>query len=304
MTPLRVRTATGPRGSGIVPNLSARDWYVAALLFTVGCAQGFQVRKYATNEALYRASMDEFARKRWENAATGLERLTLDLGARDTLLARSHWYLAKTHEARREYLLAAQSYTRLAESFPDDTLAAAALLAAGDSYFKLWRSPTLDQQYGVQSQTQYRLVMSLFPDSPLRAEAEKGSLRVDEWMATKDYEIALHYVRRHAFESSLIYFKDVVKNFPNTSRARDALMRLVETYRRPELNYREEAKETCAALLTAYAGDKEVIALCSAGAEADAQAKIKARAVAPSPAAVPVRKPDGSAPKPVPKPTP
>ena len=304
MTPLRGRTATGRRGSGIVPILSARDWCVAALLCTAGCAQGFQVRKYATNEALYRASMDEFARKRWENAATGLERLTLDLGARDTLLARSHWYLAKTHEARREYLLAAQSYTRLAESFPDDTLAAAALLAAGDSYFKLWRSPTLDQQYGVQSQTQYRLVMSLFPDSPLRAEAEKGSLKVDEWMATKDYEIALHYVRRHAFESSLIYFKDVVKNFPNTSRARDALMRLVETYRRPELNYREEAKETCAALLTAYAGDKEVIALCSAGAEADAQAKIKARAVAPSPAAVPVRKPDGSAPKPVPKPAP
>jgi outer membrane protein assembly factor BamD len=288
-----------------VTNLSLRRWCAATLLFAAGCAHGFQVRNYPTNEALYRASMDEFTRKRWDNAAIGFERLTLDLGARDTLLATSHWYLAKTHEARREYLLAAQSYTRLAESFPDDTLAAAALLAAGDSYFKLWRSPTLDQQYGAQAQTQYRLVMSLFPDSPLRAKAEKGSLMVDEWMATKDYEIALHYVRRHAFESSLIYFKDVVKNYPNTGRARDALMRLVETYRRPELNYQEEARETCAALLTAYAGDKEVSALCSAGAEAEAQAKVKGKPAAPATTpGSPPTKPAEMAPKPVPKPAP
>jgi outer membrane protein assembly factor BamD len=284
-----------------VSNRALPRWCAAALLCLAGCAHGFQVRNYANNEALYRASMNEFMRKRWDNAATGFERLTLDLGARDTLLARSHWYLAKTHEAKREYLLAAQSYTRLAESFPDDTLAAAALLAAGDSYFRLWRSPELDQQYGVQAQTQYRLVMSLFPDSPLRADAEKGSLKVDEWMATKDYEIAMHYVRRHAFESSLIYFKDVVKNYPNTSRARDALMRLVETYRRPELNYQEEAKETCSALLTAYAGDKEVTALCSAGAEADAQAKVKVKTVVPpaTPGAPP-KKPGQTAPKPAP----
>jgi outer membrane protein assembly factor BamD len=284
-----------------VPHSSLRRWCFVAMLSLAGCAHGFQVRKYATNEALYRAAMDEFARKRWENAATGFERLTLDLGARDTLLAKSHWYLAKTHEAKREYLLAAQSYTRLAESFPDDTLAVAALLSAGDSYFKLWRSPQLDQQYGVQAQTQYRLVMSLFPDSPLKAEAEKGSLKVDEWMATKDYEVAMHYVRRRAFESSLIYFKDVVRNYPNTGRAREALMRLVETYRRPELNYKEEAKETCAALLTAYAGDKEVSALCSTGAAADAQAEGKAGAVVPSAVpGAPPKKPGESAPKPAP----
>ncbi len=237
--------------------------------------------------------MEEFSRKRWDNAVTGFERLTLDLGSRDTLLSRAHWYLARTHDAKKEYLLAAQSYTRLAESFPDDSLAAPALLAAGDAYAKLWRNPDLDMQYGAQAQTQYRLVMSLFPDSPLRAEAEKGSQRIDEWMATKDYEIGMHYVRRRAYESSLIYFKDVVKNFPNTAKARDALMRLVETYRRPELNYKEEAKETCASLLTAYAGDKDVAKLCSpeAATAAEAAASVKPAPAKPVPA------------KPKPKPT-
>ena len=63
----------------------------------------------------------------------------LDLPAHDTLLSRAHWYLGQAHEHRRENLLAAQSYSRLAESFPDDSLADRSLYAAGRSYQK----PTL-----------------------------------------------------------------------------------------------------------------------------------------------------------------
>ena len=297
MMPPAGRTPVTSRGSVHVSLSSLRRWCAAVSLSAAACAPAFQVRNYASNEALYRASFDQFNRGKWENAATGFERLTLDLGARDTLLARSHWYLAKTHDARREYLLAAQSYARLAESFPDDSLAPAALLAAGDSYFHLWRAPALDQQYGLHAQTQYRLVMSLFPDSPQRSAAEKGSQKVDEWLATKDYEIAMHYVRRRAFESSLIYFKDVVKTYPNTGHARDALMRLVENYRRPELNYQEEARETCAAMLTAYAGDPDVAALCSGRTEPASAAKVGSPSKVPAPVATP-KKPGGSVQKP------
>jgi outer membrane protein assembly factor BamD len=226
------------------------------------CAPGFQVKQFHTNSDLYEASAREYGKKKWDNAILGFERLTLDLSARDTLLARSHWYLAMSHEQRGEHLLAATSFLRLAELFPDDSLADDALLAGADAYAKLWRSPGLDPQYGTLAQMQYRLLESIYPDSPLRVKAQQGAQRVDEWLATKEYETAVHYVKRRAFDSALISFKFVVKEYPNTTKVREALMRMVEVYRRPELKYVPEAKETCATLRIAYPVDSDVAKLC------------------------------------------
>jgi outer membrane protein assembly factor BamD (BamD/ComL family) len=130
----------------------------------------------------------------------------------------------------------------------------------------------------------------IYPDSPLRKQADSASLAIDEKKALKDYGTGAQYVRRHAFESSLIYFKDVVKNYPNTKTARDALMAMVLVYRRPELRYLPEARETCVTLRAAYRGDAAVAALCppAGGAAADSAAG-KLKAAWPAPAKKPAR---------------
>jgi outer membrane protein assembly factor BamD len=261
---------------------SARRVLIAASLLAA-CAPGFQVKSYHTNPDLFEASLREYDRQKWDNAITGFERLTLDLTPRDSLLSRSHWYLAKAHEARGEHLLAATGFLRLAELFPDDSLADDALLAAGDSYARLWRSPGLDPQYGTLAQMQYRLLGSIYPDSPLRAKAQQAALGIDEMLATKEYDTGLHYVRRRAWDSAIISFKFVVKEYPNTQRVRDALMRMVEVYRRPELKYVEEAKETCGTLKSAYPADGDVTRLCPTPVEAADSAGRPAAAAAPKP---------------------
>ena len=120
----------------------------------------------------------------------------------------------------------------------------------------------------------------------MRKAADSASLQIDEKKAAKDFGNGMHYVRRKAFESSLIYFKDVVKNYPMTKVAHDALMEMVVVYRRPELKYVPEAAETCVTLRTAYAGDAAVAALCPKAVPADsAGAKPKAPAAG--------KKPDG-----------
>jgi outer membrane protein assembly factor BamD len=266
----------------VVPGLSAlRAPLFAALM--VACAPGFQPRRFHTNGDLFAASLVEYDRKRWDNAITGFERLTLDLSVRDTLLPRAHWYLAMAHERKGEHLLAATSFLRLAETFPDDSLADDAILAAGDSYASLWRDPGLDPTYGNMAQTEYRLLISIYPDSPLRERAEKSAMHIDEMFATKDYETGRQYVRRRAFDSALIYFKDVVKNYPNSLRARDALLRMVEVYRNPVMNYRDEARETCITLRTAYPGDAEVAKLCPAPVTTAASAAKVVKPVKPAP---------------------
>ena len=257
----------------------------AALAGAAACHPAFQPRNFSSSGALFNASLAEYHKKNWDNAVTGFERLTLDLSARDSLLPLAHWYLAHAHENKLEHLLAASSYARLAESFPDDSLAPMALLLAGQAYAALWRRPDLDATYGDLAQIQYRQVAAVYPDSPLRKQADSASLGIDEKKALKDYTIGMFYTRRNAYESSLIYFKDVVKNYPMTKVARDALMEMVVVYRRPELKYLPEAAETCVTLRTAYAGDAAIAALCPRVVPLDSAG------VRPKPPAPPIKKP-------------
>ena len=236
---------------------------VFAALLVAACSSGFELARYQTNESLFAASLEEFQRGRWDNAISGFERLTLQLPARDTLLPRAHWYLGVAHQRRGEDLLAAQSFVRLVESFPADTLADDALYEAAHAYQNIWRKPELDSQYGETALTTYQTLLSAFPDSPRRADAEREIAQLQEWMARKDYDTGAYYDRRGAYDSAIIYFQDVVEKYPDTPTARLSSLRLLDVYRR--LNYREEADEVCTKLRAKYPSDAEVREACGAG---------------------------------------
>lgn len=236
---------------------------VLLLAALAACAPAFKPAKFSTSQTLFQASLERLHKKKWDDAVAGFEKLTLDLSSRDTLLPLAHFYLARAHTGRVEHLLAAQEYSKLAESFGDDSLADDALIESGLSYSRLWRRPALDPQYGQLAQVQYRLMVTLYPDSPRKKEAEAELKRLDEWFATKDFDTGDSYFRRKAFDSAIIYYRDIVKNFPNTDKARQAMVRMVEAFRSPLMNYKEDAKEVCATLRTLYPADKPVQTACA-----------------------------------------
>lgn len=231
------------------------------LSVTLGsCARGFKVDRYPSAESLYQAATREFQARRWENAVTAFEKLTLDLPARDTLLPSAHYYLARAHAGRKEYLLAAQSFNRLAESFATDTLADDAKFEAARAYQKLWRKPELDPNYGELAVATFQELLALYPDSELKDEAEREVKLLNEWFATKDYETGLHYFRRKAYDSAIIYFKDVVKLYPESAKVREAYLRLAEAYE--IIRYREDKTEVCTALHDRFPRDRDVVGVC------------------------------------------
>lgn len=259
-----VLLARGSRARRATP-LLVSPWIAALVVAAVlsACARSFRVSDFqGSNERLYAAALREFEAKRYDNAITAFEKLTLELPARDTLLPRAYYYLGLTHSRRKENLLAAQSFGRVTEVFPDDSLADDALYEAARSYQRAWRKPALDAQYGQSALATYRLLLTLYPNSARRAAAEMQARKLEEWFATKDYESGLFYMRRKAYDSAIIYFRDVVKNYPNASHARDANLRLVDAF--TAIRYRVDATETCAELRTAYPTDVEVRQACAA----------------------------------------
>ena len=235
---------------------------VAVLALLAGCHRNrFVAAKFSSNGDLFQASLRELQAHHWDNAVNGFQKLTTDLPARDPLLPQAYFYLGEAHTGRREYILAAQSYSRIPESFPEDTLAAVATFNAGMSYSRLWRKPSLDSDYGQTALATLQSFLAAYPDSPLRERAEKEIQKLNDWFATKAYDAGVFYLRRDAYDSAIIYFTDVVNGYPQTDHARLALLRLVEAYEK--IGYKEELAETCATLRQKYAGNAEVRDACA-----------------------------------------
>lgn len=237
-----------------------RALFLALLFAAVGCHPDFQLTKFSTNETLYRAAAQEFAAGRWDNAVAAFEKLTTDLSARDTLLPRAYWYLARAHGERGEHVLAATSYSRLVESFPDDSLSDDAALAAARSYKRMWRKPALDPTYGETALATYNTLLGLYPTSPFVDTAKKEVAELEEMFAQKNYISGMYYYRRKAYDSGIIYFKDILLKYPASATAKAAQLRLVDSYK--AIRYKEDAADACATLRKTYPDDPEVKVTC------------------------------------------
>ena len=264
----------------------------------VACSPAFNLTKFRGDDAaLFAATMREYQQRHWDNAVAGFERLTLELPARDTLLPVAHYYLGLAHGHRHEHLLAAQAYTRLTESFPEHDLADDALYGAARSYYRLWRKPVLDAQYGQTALATFRLYLAMYPNGEMRSAAERLVADLEQRFATKDYLNGMFYRKRKYFDSAIIYLRSVVQNYPQTPRAKDAWLRLAEVYR--EIRYSADAADACNEARTRWPGDAEVQRVCPPGA-APATA---AQPVTPSPATDTTRRPpppDSTVPRPPP----
>lgn len=215
---------------------------------------------FPSKEALFQASLQQLKLHHWGNAENGFEKLTTDLPARDPLLPAAYYYLGEAHTGQKEYILAAQAYSRVPESFPEDTLAGPATFETGVSYAKLWRKPSLDPDYGQTAISTLQSFIAAYPDSPLKPRAQKEIDRLTEWLAIKNYDTGMFYYRRKAYDPAIIYFNDVERLYPTTQHAKLALIQLVKSYK--QIKYPEEIAQTCATLYQKYPGDKDVKETC------------------------------------------
>ncbi|HZD84907.1 MAG TPA: outer membrane protein assembly factor BamD, partial [Gemmatimonadaceae bacterium] len=197
----------------------------------LACKPPFDPKTYQNADKLYQVAMAEYKAGRYDNAEKAFEKLTLDLSARDPRLPLAYYYLAQSQTKKGEYLLAAGTYNRLIDAFPQDTLIDEAFFLSGRAYQHEWRRPQLDPTYGKSAQTAYESLISTYPDSPFAARAKSELDKLDEWFAEKDYDTGYLYLKRKAYDSAIIYFKDVIRLHPNARITRDAYLRLLEAYR-------------------------------------------------------------------------
>ena len=203
-----------------------------------------------TTDALLAQARHAFHNGDMGKALQSYRRLQFELPPNDPSLPEAHYYVAEAEFQTGQLVEAAHDFRATADQFPQSSYAPTALLRAGDAQMRLWRRPELDPSYGQSALATYQELAGRFPGTDASARAQVHVRQLREWFAEKEYKTGLFYFKRGAYDSGIIYFKDVLANYPETPRAADALLRLVDSYR--EIGYRDEREEACAHLRQYY----------------------------------------------------
>lgn len=212
----------------------------------------------------------QFRRGDFGHALLAFRRLTFELSATQPEVAEVQYYLAECEFQTGDHVQAAHDFRQVADQYPTSAYAPLALLRAGDANLRLWRRPELDPSYGETALAIYQELAGRYPGTQAATRAQAHVLQLREWFAEKDYKNGMFYFRRRAYDSAIIYFKDVIANYPGTAHVPRALLRLVESYR--AIGYAEERKETCASLRRYYPATEGLDAACPAAADSSAAA--------------------------------
>jgi outer membrane protein assembly factor BamD len=209
----------------------------------VACGRGARPAAPAP-EVLLTRSRAQFRTGEFNDALQNLRRLLFELSPNDSTLPEVHYLLAESQFQLGQFVEASHEFRQTADQFPGSVYAPLALLRAGDANMRMWRKPELDPTYGQTALAMYQNLAGRYPDSQAAARAQLHVRQLRAWFADKTYKNGLFYFRRGAYDSGIIYFKEVVAIYPDAPRALDALLRLADSYR--VIGYREELRETCA----------------------------------------------------------
>jgi outer membrane protein assembly factor BamD len=194
-------------------------------------------------DSLWRRAEAAVRHGKWSDAAKLLDRLLLEFPPGDPRIARAHYYLGEAHYAQGRHLEAAREFRKTSDDTPNDPIAPEALLRLGDVYSDLWRRPELDPTYGQTAVATYQELLNRYPNTAAAKRAQLRMNELQERFAYKAYRSALFYFRLKAYDSAILYLKDLVATYPKATVVPEALVKLVQAYK--TLGYREDVQETC-----------------------------------------------------------
>jgi len=197
----------------------------------------------ARADSLFLAAEDHFRAGSWRKTVEALDRGLLILDFADPRRARGYFMLAEAQLAQGNHLEAVRQFRRVADESGSESLAADALLRAGDAYAQLWGRPELDPSNGESALSTYRELVERYPNSRAALRAQSRILDLLERFALKEFKTGEFYLRYKANDSAILTFRNLVATYPRAAIVPRALVRLVEAYQR--VDYAEDLQETC-----------------------------------------------------------
>lgn len=244
--------------SGMMRRRLARAALAALVGLGAACAK--TLPRGLTPDQLFERGRELWEAEKWTRAREAFERL-LFTAPTHPKADSAQFLLADTHFQEEAYLTAATEYLKLAQTRPTIHLADDARYRACLAYAEISPRPELDQKYTEDAIGECRTLIVLYPSSPLVPEAEVRIAELRNKLARKLYLNARYYHERGAYDSAILYYRDLLQTYPETPVVPAALLGLHEAYSR--IGYDEEAAETRDRLLREHPTSPEARSLGS-----------------------------------------
>jgi len=232
------------------------------LLLGVAACAGSAPRTGVTPAMQLSEARTLFHSGRFDKALIGFQRLVFELSPGDSELPEVRYYAAECQFQLGELVEAAHAFRDVADQAPESPYASLALLRAGDANMRTWRDPELDPTPGQTALAVYQELLGRYPGTPAAGRAQAHIRELNDEFASKSYRNGMFYFRRRAYDSGIIYFKDVIASYPDSRWVPDALQRLADTY--AIIGYHDELKEVCGTLRRFHPAEAAATPSCPA----------------------------------------
>jgi outer membrane protein assembly factor BamD len=226
---------------------------ILALIAVLGCASAPRFAQMDADQLLT-YGLDRLAAGKWNDATRVLEQFIFQYPAHDRY-QEARYRLGEAHFGKKEYILAAAEFTRLADDFPAGSWADESRFRVCESYYRLSPKAQLDQEYTVAAIDHCRAVIAYFPDTEFAASARTMITELEHKLAFKLFFVAEHYFRRSAFDSAILCYEKVLAGYPSSPAAPRALLGLFRSY--TEIGWEAEARQSRERLLRDFPDSEE-----------------------------------------------
>lgn len=216
---------------------SAYLFIIAILLSAAACAKPVETE----SESVYYKSLGDeyFAEKKYRNAITSYEN-ALARAESPEEASLIQLALANSYFLSKQYLDAIPVYEVYLDYYGESPDANLALLRIGLAHYNLMRRPSQDQTQTVTALSYFEKVKARSPEIAREYDLDEKIANIRKRLADKEYIIARYYGRILEYRPSMLRYKYLVDNYPDSQRYEISIYRVVKLLLK--LNNVDEAK--------------------------------------------------------------
>ncbi|MFC1620989.1 outer membrane protein assembly factor BamD [Candidatus Omnitrophota bacterium] len=127
-----------------------------------------------------------------------------------------------------DYDSAIMSFKEVIDKYPDSELVDTARYKLAECSKLLSLKPDYDQTPTIAAREEFEEFIEKHPDSEISEDAKEIVIKLKDREAENAYKVAEFYESRRMNESAVIYYEDIIRNYPGTQWAKKAQERLGE----------------------------------------------------------------------------
>lgn len=140
----------------------------------------------------------------------------------------AQYKLGEAYKKEEFYEEAVLAYQKLLDDYSNSPLVEDAKYQIALCTYYVSRDPYYDQDFTDKAIEEYKDIMEKTKDAEITKEAQETLIRLREKKAKSAFETAGFYERTKHYKSAIVYYKEIVEKYGDTSIAAEAKQRIAE----------------------------------------------------------------------------